>query len=53
MEQHRRTALLWLMAGAAFIVAGLLLGRFQIGFFAVAILDFAVAIVTLRRGRSS
>lgn len=51
MERARRNALLWLLAGVAFLVAGLMADRWQIGFFVVAVLDFAVANVTLRRAR--
>lgn len=49
MERNRRNALLWFLAGAAFTIAGMLTARRQTGFFAVAVLDFAVCIITLRR----
>jgi membrane protein implicated in regulation of membrane protease activity len=49
MDKAKRSALLWLLAGVAFLVAGLLMPRRQMSFFAVAVLDFAVCIITLRR----
>lgn len=52
MQPARRNALLWLLIGIAFLVAGVLHPQRQISFFAVAVLDFAVCILTLRRGNS-
>jgi membrane protein implicated in regulation of membrane protease activity len=52
MLPARRNALLWLLAAIAFLVAGLLTPKRQVSFFAVALLDFAVCIITLRRGNS-
>jgi hypothetical protein len=49
MAPNRRNALLWFLAGAAFTAAGLFSDRRQTGFFAVAVLDFVVCIITLRR----
>lgn len=49
MSPNRRNALLWFLAGAAFTAAGLLSDRRQTSFLAVAVLDFAVCIITLRR----
>ena len=40
-----------MLAGVAFVLAGLLADRRQAGFFAVAAVDFAAAVVILRRGR--
>lgn len=47
----RLSALLWILAGIAFVVAGALLQRLQWAFFAVAILFFAIAILMLRGSR--
>lgn len=49
MKNTRLAAWLWFLAGIAFVVAGFLMKGRQTSFFAVAVLDFGVAIVTLRR----
>jgi hypothetical protein len=52
MQPARRNALIWLLAGMAFVAAGILMPHRQMSFFAVAVLDFAVSVITLRRGNS-
>ncbi len=49
MKSTRLAAWLWFLAGIAFVVAGILMKGRQTSFFAVAVLDFCVAVVTLRR----
>lgn len=51
MRRSRIAALLWLAAGLAFLVAGLVTDRRQPAFFAVATLFFAVSAITARRDR--
>lgn len=48
----RSAALLWLLAGIAFVVAGLLADGRQPAFFAVGVVFFAVSVVFVRRGRA-
>ena len=48
----RTAALLWLLAGIAFVVAGILSDRRQPAFFGVAVAFFAVSVVFVRRGRA-
>lgn|GEM_PF-5123742 len=49
MNRTRLAAWLWFLAGLAFVVAGFMIPNRQTSMFAVAVLDFAVAIVTLKR----
>jgi hypothetical protein len=51
MRSAKRAALFQLLPGIAFVAAGIFSSRFQLAFFAVAILFFAVAIMMLRRSR--
>lgn len=53
MQKLRLAALLWLLAGLAFVVAGLLSHPRQMSFFAVAVLFFAVSAIMSRRARLS
>lgn len=52
MKRTRLAAWLWFLAGIAFVVAGIVMQGRQTSFFAVAVLDFAVAIITLKRARA-
>jgi hypothetical protein len=51
MQSAKRSALFQILPGIAFVVAGIISPRFQLVFFAVAGLFFAVAIMMLRRPR--
>ena len=52
VERTRWAALVWLVGGVAFVVAGALADRRQPAFFAVGVLFFAVAVIMARRSQS-